>query len=223
MRRWLVELAFVLLVVVVASFALKTFVIQSFWIPSQSMEQTLLTNDRVIVTKLAPRVLSVHRGDIVVFHDPGDWTGGRNTAVPDRGTAASWFHGFAQALGLAPTSSEEFLIKRVIGLPGDRVSCSGSGEPVVVNGVPLEEPYLAPGAAPSRTAFDIVVPDQAVWVMGDNRDGSADSRFHQDQKLGGAVDMGKIVGVAQVRSWPLDRFGLLRNPGQTFAQVPDPK
>jgi len=220
--RWLVEFAFVLLVVVVASFALKTFLIQSFWIPSHSMEQTLLPNDRVIVTKLAPRVLSLHRGDIVVFHDPDNWVGRSTVPVVDRGPVASWFYGIGQALGLAPTSSEEFLIKRVIGLPHDRVSCAGDGAPLVVNGVPLDEQYLASGVAPSQEAFDVVVPAGAVWVMGDNRSNSADSRAHQDQDLRGAVSIDDIVGVAQVRSWPLDRFGWLRNPGQTFKDVPKP-
>jgi len=222
LSRWAVELAFVLLVVVVASFALKTFVIQSFWIPSHSMEQTLLPNDRVIVTKLAPRWLSLHRGDVVVFSDPGNWAPSASVPVVERGPVASWFYGIGQALGLAPTSSEEYLIKRVIGLPGDRVACEGDGAPITVNGVALDEPYLARGVAPSREAFEVVVPADAVWVMGDNRDNSADSRVHQDQALQGAVAIKEIVGVAQVRSWPLSRFSLMRNPGGTFAEVPKP-
>jgi len=222
LSRWAVEFAFVLLVVVVASFALKTFVIQSFWIPSHSMEQTLLPNDRVIVTKLAPRLLSLHRGDVVVFSDPGNWAPSAAVPVTERGPVASWFYGIGQALGLAPTSSEEYLIKRVIGLSGDRVACDGDGAPVTVNGVPLDESYLATGVAPSREAFDVVVPADAVWVMGDNRDNSADSRAHQDGALTGAVAIKDIVGVAQVRSWPLNRFGLMRNPGGTFAEVPKP-
>ena len=222
LRRLLAELAFVVLVVLVASFALKTFVIQTFWIPSHSMDITLEPNDRVMVTKLAPGLLSIHRGDIVVFHDPGGWAGQSGSPDEQKGRAASLVLGVAQALGLAPTSSEEFLIKRVIGLPGDTVSCEGSSAPVLVNGVALDETYLHPGVQPSSMAFDIEVPKDAIWVMGDNRDNSADSRAHQDQDLNGAVAIDQVVGVAQLRTWPLSRFGLLRNPGAVFAEVPNP-
>jgi len=221
-RRMLAELAFVALVVLVASFALKTFIIQTFWIPSHSMDDTLAPNDRVMVTKLAPGILSIHRGDIVVFHDPGNWSGGSVGTVEDRGRVASLVMGVGQALGLAPTSGEEFLIKRVIGLPGDRVSCEGDDAPVMVNGVALNETYIPLGVSPSMQAFDVEVPAGAIWVMGDNRGNSADSRAHQDEELGGAVAMEQVVGVAQLRTWPLNRLGLLRNPGSVFAEVPDP-
>jgi signal peptidase I len=220
-RRFLAEVGFLLLVVLVASFVLKTFVIQSFYIPSGSMIPTLEKQDRVIVSKLAPEILDVHRGDIVVFHDPGGWT---TTAaeLPDNEGARAWLYGVAQALGFAPVTSEEFLIKRIIGLPGDEVSCEGGGAPVVVNGTALDEPYVFPGAEPSVDAFDVVVPDGAVWVMGDNRPNSWDSRAHQDQALKGAVAVDDLVGVAMVRTWPLSRFGLLRNPGSVFAEVKAP-
>ncbi|MCL2803918.1 MAG: signal peptidase I [Micrococcales bacterium] len=220
-KRILAEVAFTLLVVLTASFVLKTFIIQSFWIPSGSMETTLEQQDRVVVTKLAPQVLSIHRGDIVVFHDPGGW-GTHVAAVADRGAVQSWILGITQALGLAPTSSEEYLIKRVIGLPGDHVQCAGDGAPIEVNGVALNETYLQGGMAPSNEAFDVKVPDGAFWAMGDNRSGSYDSRGHQDQELRGAVPIDKVVGVAQLRTWPLSRFGVMRNPGDVFRDVPEP-
>jgi signal peptidase I len=212
------EIAFVALAAVVLSFVLKTFVIQSFWIPSSSMEDTLAKSDRVIVTKLAPGIWDVHRGDIVVFKDPGGWTSSAQELPAEHGLSA-WIKGAAQALGLAPASSEEFLIKRVIGMGGDRVACTGGGAPLTVNGVEIDEPYLKPGSDPSRAEFDVVVPEGAIWVMGDNRDNSADSRAHQEGELKGAVSLDDVVGVAKIRTWPLNRLGILRNPGSVFADV----
>jgi signal peptidase I len=213
------ELAFTALAVVVASFVLKTFVLQSFFIPSESMEDTLAVDDRIVVTKLAPGMLDVHRGDVVVFADPGGWVT-TSLDLPDSSGLVAGLHGVAQALGFAPESSKDFLVKRVIGVGGDQVACEGWGQPVTVNGVPLAEPYLKPGVEPSAVAFSVTVPPDSVWVMGDNRANSADSRFHQDQALGGAVSLDDLVGVAQVRLWPLSRFGLLRNPGDVFSAVP---
>jgi signal peptidase I len=214
-------MAFTALVVVVASFALKTFVVQSFYIPSQSMEDTLLINDRITVSKLAPGPLAVHRGDIVVFHDPGGWSDGQVALPSERGFGA-WLHGVAQALGFAPESADDYIVKRVIGLGGDTVACAGPGQPVTVNGWPLAETYLKPGVEPSAVAFSVKVPDGAFWLMGDNRARSTDSRFHQDQALGGAVAVDRVVGVAKARLWPLSRLDLLRNPGAVFEDVPAP-
>jgi signal peptidase I len=215
------ELAFTALVVVVVSFVLKTFVVQSFYIPSESMEDTLLVNDRVMVSKLAPGLFDVHRGDIVVFHDPQGWSNDTLDLPGDSGVWA-WLHGAAQSLGLAPESADDFIIKRVIGLPGDQVACDGYGVPVAVNGQPLEEPYLKAGVEPSDVAFSVEVPTDALWVMGDNRANSWDSRYHQEQALGGAIPSEKVVGVAKLRLWPLSRLGVLRNPGDVFRDVPAP-
>ncbi|MDR1633480.1 MAG: signal peptidase I [Bifidobacteriaceae bacterium] len=214
------DIGLTLLATLVASFVLKTFVIQSFYIPTQSMEPTLQEDDRVVVSKLAPGPLTVHRGDIVVFRDPGGWSS-QNTPLPEETGVGAWLLGFAQALGLAPVDSDDYLIKRVIGVAGDEVACAGEGAPVTVNGVPLDETYIMPDAEPSISPFSVVVPPDALWVMGDNRPRSADSRFHQDQELGGAIALDGVVGVAMVRLWPLDRLSLLRNPGQVFAAVPD--
>jgi signal peptidase I len=220
LTRFAKDTAFVLISAIVLSFLLKTFLIQSFYIPSESMEMTLMKLDRVVVTKLAPALLDVHRGDIVVFHDPGDWVS-QSAPLEEPGGLTGVFRSVAQALGLAPSDSEGFVIKRVIGVGGDRVQARGGDAPVTVNGIPLDETYLAPGQAASSMAFDVVVPPDAVWLMGDNRGNSADSRAHQDGPLGGAVSLDDVVGVAQLRTWPFDRIGLLRNPGAVFAGVPN--
>jgi signal peptidase I len=121
---------------------------------------------------------------------------------------------------LLPTDDDRYLIKRVIAVGGDHVSCAGAGAPVVVNEVPLNESYLHPGEYPSIGSFDVVVPEGAVWVMGDNRSHSQDSRAHQnDQPYGGAVPLDLVVGVAQFRTWPFERFGPLRNPSEVFRTV----
>jgi signal peptidase I len=219
--RFLKDASFVVVAAVVLSFLLKTFLIQSFYIPSESMEPTLERLDRVLVTKLAPRVLNIHRGDVVVFENPGGWIT-QGEPIPPVGGVVGAIRSMAEAIGLAPADSKDFLIKRVIGVAGDRVACAGAGSPVTVNGVPLNETYVAAGADPSAAEFSIVVPPDAVWLMGDNRSHSADSRSHMDQELGGAVALGQVVGVAQVRTWPLDRFSLMRNPGRVFAAVPPP-
>jgi signal peptidase I len=219
--RFLKDAVFVVVAAVVLSFVLKTFLIQSFYIPSVSMRPTLEKLDRVLVTKLAPAILDVHRGDVVVFENPGGWISQTEPQEPATG-AGAWLRSLAEAVGLAPAESKDFLIKRVIGTAGDRVACAGDGAPVTVNGVPLDETYVFPGAAPSIGDFSIVVPEDAVWVMGDNRPQSGDSRAHTDQPLGGSVALEDVVGIAQVRTWPLDRVALLRNPGQVFAAVLPP-
>jgi signal peptidase I len=226
------EVAFVVLAAIVLSFVLKTFFVQSFFIPSQSMEDTFFEHDRVMVSKLAPGPLKVNRGDIVVFADPdGGWLG--PSSLPKETGVAAWVQGALEALGLTPPTADNFLIKRVIGTGGDRVECvpADGAEPsgdswtgvMRINGVEIDESvYLKPGEKPCDQELNIVVPDGALWLMGDNRGHSGDSRFHQNLPGGGSVDLEYVVGVAKVRTWPLNRFALLRNPGSVFASVPEP-
>jgi signal peptidase I len=220
-----------LLIVVVAalalSFLLKQVLVQTFSIPSGSMAQTLEEGDRVLVSKLAPGPLAVHRGDIVVFKDPGEWLSPPPAA--NRSIVGEVWHAFLQGVGLAPPDDDQFLIKRVIGMGGDTVECqvAGAGQAgaLSVNGEVLSEPYLAEGAMPCTEQLSVTVPDGAVWVMGDNRQGSMDSRYHRGGESDGAVDMDLVVGVAKVRLAPftkLSRLALLRNPGATFVDVPHP-
>lgn len=217
---WLKETALVLVSALVLSLLVKTFLVQAFWIPSQSMHDTLIEKDRILVSKLVPGPLDLHRGDVVVFKDPGSWL--KTPPAPPASGAQRVVNDVLTFVGLRPVDAGQHLVKRVIGLPGDRVECAGPGEPVTVNGVPLDEPYLALGATPSSMEFHVTVPEDSLWVMGDNRDHSEDSRYHQDQPGGGAVPMSNVVGVAFVIVWPADRWTVLRNPGATFVDVPDP-
>jgi len=214
------ETAIILVSAIVLSLLVKTFLVQAFFIPSQSMHDTLIENDRILVSKLTPGPLDLRRGDIVVFKDPGGWLNGQ--VVPDPGPVRARINDALTFIGLYPADANEHLVKRLIGLPGDRVACAGPGEPVTVNGVALDEPYLAAGSMPSEQAFSVTVPPNSIWVMGDNRQNSADSRYHTGNPGGGSVPVANVVGTAFVTVWPLERFGLLRNPSSTFADVPDP-
>lgn len=215
---WLRETAIIVVSALALSLLIKTFLIQAFFIPSGSMQDTLLVGDRVLVTKLAPGPFDVNRGDIVVFKDPGGWLPA--TAQDEKSPLRRGLDATLTFVGLLPHDSGEHLIKRVIGTPGDSVECCDADGRVMVNGVPLDEPYLADGSVPSELEFSVTVPEGGVWVMGDNRQNSQDSRYQQGRPGGGAVPLSHVVGVAFVTVWPADRWALLRNPGSTFAQVP---
>ncbi|WP_454294381.1 signal peptidase I [Salana multivorans] len=212
------ETVIVLGTALLISLVIKTFLVQSFSIPSELMEPTLLIGDRVLVSRLVPGPLDLHRGDVVVFVDPGDWLRESDNMNPVQKalvTAGEW-------VGLLPANTGSHLIKRVVGMPGDHVVCCNAEGKITVNDVPIDEPYVMPGSAPSDESFDVVVPEDKLWVLGDNRSASGDSRAHMGSPGGGFVSMDGVVGVAQVRMWPLDRLGILRNPGATFEDVPDP-
>lgn len=201
------------------SLLVKTFLLQAFFIPSESMESTLVKGDRILVSKLSPAPVDLQRGDVVVFADPGGWLPSEPAA--DRspvGTVATQALTFA---GLLPQGSGH-LVKRVIGLPGDTVACCDQLGRTTVNGAPLDEDFLAPGAVPSQFPFSVTVPAGSLWVEGDNRGHSADSRLHQAGPGGGAVPLDDVVGRAVVTVWPLDRFAWLSRHGQAFDGVPDP-
>lgn len=213
--RVLGELAVIVVVATVLSIVLRTFLFQTFYIPSESMEDTLLRNDRVVVTKLAPNLLEVNRGDIVVFTDPGGWL---NNSPQ---TEQSMLLKFITWVGIIPEDAGSHLIKRVIGVGGDEVICCSANGLITVNGAEIEEPYLKEGSLPSQVEFSTIVPDGYLWVMGDSRQNSLDSRFHLGKPGGGSVSLDEVVGIAQLRFWPLDRFGVLSSPSEVFADVPD--
>jgi len=214
------EAAIIVVSAVVLSLVIKTFLAQAFFIPSGSMQNTLLVGDRVLVSKLVPGPFEVHRGDVVVFKDPGGWL---PDPGPDTSTALSRrITSVLTYIGLLPQDSGEHLIKRVIGVAGDTVECCDEQGRLIVNGVPIDEPYIAAGSIPSEMEFSVVVPAGALWVMGDNRQSSQDSRYQQGGPGGGSVPLADVVGTAFVTLWPLDRIGLLRNPGATFADVGEP-
>lgn len=203
----------------VLSLLIKTFLAQAFLIPSGSMETTLDVGDRVMVSRLAPGPLEVNRGDIVVFVDPGGWLN------PSLEPANPFRDGLIRAgefVGLLPSQTGSHLIKRVIGTEGDRVVCCNAEGLITVNGVAINEPYVIAGAEPSAVEFDVEVPDDSYFVLGDNRPSSGDSRYHLGDPGGGFVPEDNVVGVAKATIWPPSRWSILRNPGDTFADVPDP-
>nr|WP_296666042.1 signal peptidase I [Demequina sp.] len=191
------------------SLVIKTFFFQSFYIPSPSMEPTLLEGDRILVTKWRPDPLPLRRGDVVVFKDPAHWLG-----YPD--ADESGVHRVAKDVltwtGLLPEDAGEHLVKRVVGLPGDVVECTDPDGNVTVNGAEVLEPYTAPGSRPCGIEFRVDVPEGYLWVMGDNRDDSADSRAHMGDPGGGTVPVANVVGTTFAVVWPFDRFGGVGNP-----------
>ncbi|HWK92201.1 MAG TPA: signal peptidase I [Luteimicrobium sp.] len=214
------ETAIIVVAALVLSWLIKTFLVQAFYIPSESMEDTLQIGDRVMVSRLVPSHLDLHRGDIIVFKDPGDWLPAQEKA--DHGPVGNAVVNALTFVGLRPNDAVGHLIKRVIGLPGDTVACAGPGKPVTVNGVAIDEPYLKPGSEPSQDAFSEKVPAGSLFVMGDNRQDSSDSRYNTGKPGGGFVPMDDVVGTAFIKVWPLSDAGLLRNPSETFKDVPNP-
>lgn len=223
-RRFLssiLEIGTVLTIALLFSILLKTFFLQAFEIPSGSMEDTIIKDDRVVVNKLADSADELHRGDIVVFVDPGQWLA--NVPVPELSAWQSGIQKVGEAVGLFPKNAGSHLIKRLIGLPGDHVACCDDKGRVTVNGKGIDETYLKPGVAPSEERFDVTVPRGHMWVMGDNRPDSSDSRYHHRVEGSGFVPIRNIEGRAWARILPLNRFGLLPDESQVFEGVPAPK
>ncbi|MEP7193473.1 MAG: signal peptidase I [Actinomycetota bacterium] len=214
------ESAIVIALALLLSMIVKTWLMQAFFIPSISMESTLVKGDRVIVNELVPSHLSVNRGDVIVFEDPGHWLPA--PVQVQRPPLLSALNSTLVFVGLLPNDGSSHLIKRVIGLPGDHVVCCNQNKQLTVNGVALVEPYLFPGDSPSQHPFKITVPPGRVWVMGDHRSQSGDSRHHDESSGGamGSVPESLITGRAISLVWPADHWTWLSNYSQTFARVP---
>ncbi|MBG0852206.1 signal peptidase I [Streptomyces spinoverrucosus] len=221
-RSAIKEIPLLVGVAVLIALVLKTFLVQAFVIPSGSMEQTIQIGDRVLVDKLTPWFgTKPERGDVVVFKDPGGWLQDEQpTQQKDDPVVVKQVKEGLTFIGLLPSDNEKDLIKRVVGVGGDRVQCCDTQGRVTVNGVPLNEDYLYPGNEPSATQFDITVPPGRLWVMGDHRSNSADSRSHQDTDYGGTVSEDEVVGRAVVIAWPLGHWTTLNEP-KTYASVSD--
>ena len=220
---WLTEMVVLVVVALVIALTVKTYVVQPFKIPSASMEDTLLINDKVLVNKLVGRISQIHRGDIVVFNGAGNW----DPPVHQSGNPLDRI--YRNILGLfGDDSGQVDYIKRVIGLPGDRVQCCDASGLLTVNGVALHErDYLYPGSEPSAIRFSIVVPPGRLWVMGDNREDSSDSRLHDCAVRGascepwdrdGTVPESSVIGRAIMVVWPLSKFKVLSVPS-AFSQA----
>ncbi|MGY0491494.1 signal peptidase I [Streptomyces sp. WG-D5] len=221
-RSALKEIPLLIGVALAIALVLKTFLVQAFVIPSGSMEQTIRIGDRVLVDKLTPWFgAQVQRGDVVVFNDPDNWL--KQEAVQKKNDPV----GVKQVkegltwIGLLPSDDERDLIKRVVGVGGDTVKCCDKQGRVTVNGTPLEErSYIHPGNAPSKFDFSVKVPEGRLFVLGDHRANSADSRYHLNDKNDGFVPVDNVVGRARFIGWPIGHWASLEEP-TTFAAVAD--
>ncbi|GAB3253117.1 S26 family signal peptidase [Kineosporia babensis] len=214
------EIFLVMAIALVLSLVIKTYLMQAFFIPSSSMEDTLQIGDRVLVSKLTPGPFNLQRGDIVVFEDPGGWLPPA-PAKEAQSPAMERVHGALMFVGLMPSDADNHLIKRLVGLPGDKVVCCDEQGRLTVNGVAIDEPYIKSTVVPSEEEFEVTVPADHVWVLGDNRGDSADSRYHRDNADGG-VPLENVVGVSFARVWPLGRMGVLTNPSSVYQGVGPP-
>ncbi|MFD3947391.1 signal peptidase I [Streptomyces sp. NPDC058579] len=213
-RSFWKELPLLIGIALVLALLIKTFLVQAFSIPSDSMMNTLQRGDRVLVDKLTPWFGSEpERGEVVVFHDPGGWLEGEPTPDPNV------LQEFLSFIGLMPSAEEKDLIKRVIAVGGDTVSCKEGGK-VILNGKTLDETsYIYPGSSPcgDKPFGPLTVPKGSIWVMGDNRQNSLDSRYHQNLAGGGTVPNDQVVGRAVFVAWPVTRWATLPVP-ETFDQ-----
>jgi signal peptidase I len=204
-----IEMVVLVVVALALSVAVKTFLVQMFFVPSESMEPLFVHDDRILVQKVSYWNGDVQRGDVVVFEDRGGWLPSTPALNPLQQVLST--------IGLYPTGGH--LVKRVIGVGGDEVKCCDARGRVTVNGVPLEEQsYIAPGARPSERPFDVKVPPGRLWVMGDNRSNSEDSRFHMDLPGNGTISADSVVGKVWLIVWPPGRWTHVTRPA-TFEQA----
>lgn len=195
-------------VALVLAIVIKAFFVQAFYIPSESMEPQFQVDDRILVQKVSYWAGEAERGDIVVFQDPGGW-------LPPMAESTG-AKKVLETIGIYPAGGH--LVKRVIGVGGDRITCCDSQGRLLVNGEPLTEGYLPEGTVPSLTRFDVEVPEGHLWMMGDNRGNSTDSRAHMGDPGGGFVDTDLVVGKVFALVWPAGRAELIHRPS-TFDRV----
>ena len=211
------ELPVIIIAALVVSIIVKTFLVHFFYIPSGSMENTLQVGDRIAVNKFGALFTDIKRGEVVVFSDPDKWLG-NSAESEDSGIGAVVKTGLI-TVGVLPDPAKQYLIKRVIGVGGDKVVCCDKAGKVQVNGVSITEPYVFAGDKPSDVQFNVDIPKGFIWVMGDHRGASADSRFHPDSANNGMVPLSKVVGRAVFVVWPLTDIGLI-SKGEDLKKIP---
>ena len=189
----------------ILSILVRTFLIQAFYVPSASMEDTLQENDRIIVSKISTKLTGIDRGNVIVFHDPGGWLGEGFPNPYDTPVGR-----VLQAIGIVPANSGNDLVKRVIGVANDKIECCDAQGRITVNGVGIDESYTKDGVTSDQVTFSVLVPEGNVFVMGDNRGNSEDSRFHLD-KNNGMIPVEEIIGRVAMRIWPVGRIGGIEN------------
>ena len=194
------ELPVLVVVALVVSLLIKTFVVQFFYIPSGSMENTLQIKDRVAVNKVPFISNSISRGDVVVFRDPDDWL--PEIVDYDTNKYVSKAKSALVAVGVLPNPAKQYLVKRVVGVAGDHIVCCTKSGKLTINDVEVTEPYIFAGNKPSEMKFDVTVPEGKLWVMGDHRGASADSRYHQDDINKGFIPLSRVTGRVVAVIWP---------------------
>ena len=208
-RSFFQEFPFLIVVALVVSLFIKSFIVQFFFIPSGSMENTLQIDDRVAVNRLPFISNNIKRGDVVVFRDPDNWLPVAD--VSDAPFVIAKAKAALVAVGVLPNPAKQYLVKRVVGVEGDRVICCTTTGKITVNGQEMIEPYIFAGNVPSDMNFDVTVPKGKLWVMGDHRGASADSRFHQDDINKGFVPLNRVTGRVLAVIWPIKNISLVPN------------
>jgi signal peptidase I len=197
------EFPILVIVALAVSLVIKSFLVQFFYIPSGSMENTLQINDRVAVNKIPFISKSIDRGDVVVFRDPSNWL--PEPYADNQNKVIAKIKEGLVLVGVLPNPAKQYLVKRVIGVAGDNVV--GKDGIVTINGKETDEPYIFAGNKPSELDFNVTVPEGKIWVMGDHRGASADSRYHQDDVNNGFVPESKVTGRVVGIIWPVKNLG----------------
>ena len=197
------EFPILVIVALAVSLVIKSFLVQFFYIPSGSMENTLQINDRVAVNKIPFISNSINRGDVVVFRDPSNWL--PEPYVDNQNKVIAKIKDGLVLVGVLPNPAKQYLVKRVIGIAGDNVV--GKDGIVTINGKKTTEPYIFAGNRASELDFNVTVPEGKIWVMGDHRGASADSRYHQDDVNNGFVPESKVTGRVLGIIWPIKNVG----------------